>query len=148
MYYSYINVYLQVGKSKIVTDVWVPDLKKCNFDLGTYSHNPLKEWLQAYKQEDFPGFKIDSNSVSVDWGLAVQFKCNSTIAKIKSIQLEMKHDAIVILSEATVKNHSPTVFFPTVFENFKHKNQIDFRCLPWKIRLDMRVELLKFKGKI
>jgi hypothetical protein len=131
-----------------VTDVWVPDLNKCSFDLGTYSHNPLKEWLQDHKKEGFPGFKIDSYSVSIDWGLTEQFKCNSTIAKIKSIQVEMKHDATVVQSEATVRNKSPTVFFPTVFDDFKHKNQIDLQCLPWKMRLDMRVEMLKFKGKI
>ena len=76
----------QVEGSIIVTDSWLSGLEKCNFDLGTYSHNPLKEWLQAHKKEDFPGFKIYSNSVSVDWGLAEQFKFNSTPAKIKSIQ--------------------------------------------------------------
>ena len=126
-------------------DDLLSDLEKCTFDLGTYSHNPLKEWLKAHKKEDFPWFKIDSNSVSVDWGLAEKFKCNSKITKIKSIQLEMKHGAIVIVSEATVSN--PTRFFSTVFNNFKQKNQIDLRCLPWKIRLYMRVEMLKFKGK-
>ena len=142
----YPCTFYQVGENTIVTDKWLCEVEKCKFDLSTYSHNPPWDWLQAHKKDGFPGFKVDSNSVSVDWGEAEQFKCNSTIAKIKSIKLQMKHE--VIVSETTVSTLSPFGFFPTMFDNFKEKNQINLRCLPWKIRLNMTVEMLKFKGKV
>ena len=113
------------------------------FDLGTYAHNPLKEWLQAQKEEEYPGFKIDRNSVSVDWGLAEKFGCNTTISDIKSVHLKMHHEAIFLKKQTKV-----TKLSLTEFENMKNKPVIDLRCLPWKIKLNLTVEMLKFKGNI
>ena len=56
----------QVGEQKVVKDHWLHETKKCVFDLGTYARNPLKEWLQASKDEGYPQFKIERKKVAVD----------------------------------------------------------------------------------
>ena len=96
----------QVGENKIVKDVWLQDLNKCMFKLGTYSHNPLKEWLRAHEKENYPTFTVERNSVSVDWGLAEQFNCNSSFFNINSMVIEMKQNGIIKNSRAKVNDHS------------------------------------------
>ena len=103
-----IPISFQVGENKIVTDKWLTGPEKCVFNLGTYAHNPLKDWLQARMKREFPAFRIDSNSATVDWGLAETFNCNLTISKIKRMHLEMHHDEIHIDSLIQVKKLIPS----------------------------------------
>ena len=122
----------------------ITETEKCVFDLGTYAHNPLKEWLQDRKEEEYPLLRIESNSVLVDWGLAEKFSCNLTSSKIKSVQLKMHHGAIILKDRQT----SVSKLIPTEFKSLQNSNLIDLRCLSWKVKLDLKIEMLKYKGKI
>ena len=122
-------------------DTWVTHLKKCQFNLGTYIHNPLLVWLQAMQKEEYPTVTIDSNKVTVDWGQAQSFRCDKRF-EIKTMKIEMKHDETVKEDQATENK-----FGQTVFESVQKGNYIDLRCLPWKIKIKLTMEMLKFKGK-
>ena len=113
------------------------------FDLGTYAHNPLKEWLQANKEEEYPALKIERNSVSVDWDLPEKFGCNTTLSNNKSVHLKMHHASTFMEKQKTVMK-----LILTQFEITKNRTVIDLRCLPWKVKLNLTIAMLKFKGNL
>ena len=139
-----VFTFLQVGEKVIVRDIWLNATEKCVFNLGTYAHNPVKDWLRARIKEEYPAFKLGSNSVSVDWGLAETFNCNLNSFKIKSIQLELKHE-VMRLSETQIQMNK---LIPTQFKNLQSRNVTDLRCFSWKIDISLTTEMLKFLGKI
>jgi hypothetical protein len=101
------------------------NIKKCVFDLGTYAHNPLKEWLQACKEEGYPQFKFEKKRVTLDWGMEEKFNCNTSMYNITSMQLKVHHKATYMESQTRVRK-----LIPTTFEFLQNKNVIDLRCLP------------------
>jgi hypothetical protein len=83
--------------------------------------------------------------VSVDWGLAEKFGCNTTLSNIKRLHFKMHHEATVIEKQTKV---TKLILSLTKFENMDNRTVIDLRCLPWKIKLNLTIEMLKFKGNI
>ena len=79
--------------------------------------------------------------MTVDWGLAEKFNCNFTIVTMKSMKLEIKHKGVVQKYLAKVNK-----FSPTVFSNLSIMNGVYLRRLPWRVKLDLTLEMLKFKG--
>ena len=68
--------------------------------------------------------------------------CDKTRFEIKTMKIKMKHEETVKEDQATENK-----FSHTVFENVQKGSYIDFRCLPWKIKIEMTTDMLKFKGK-
>ena len=96
-------------------------------------------------KEDYPVFTIDSNKVTVDWGLAEDFEssADSTIFYMKMMKLQIKDKSIFAEDEAR-----EVKFSQTLFTNLKtNVGDIDLRCLPWKMTVELTLEMLKFKGK-
>ena len=132
---------MQVNDSKIVEDdVDMGD--KCHFELGTYSHNPLKDWLKAREKEDYPEFVINRNKVTVNWGEAENFRCDFKKFDVKLMKLKIRSKELVREDQAIEKN-----FRPTQFSNITNEDDVDLRCLPLKVELELTLEMLKFKGK-
>ena len=126
---------MKVGAKHIVRDHALKN--QCKFELGTYSHNPLKVWLQKMK---FPEYSVNERNFSVDWKIGSRFQCNESITHIKEVKLRFRHKNFAI--NTTVK--SPALFEPIIHQIKDHT--INLRCLSWKIEIDLVMEMLEYGG--
>ena len=135
--------YHRIGKNTVIKDK-LRQNNKCILKLGTYAHNPLKEWLQVKSNEtNYPVLTMKSHSLIADWGRAHEFNCKNERHHSLSIKMQRQDKDMVMES-----NRKEKKLERTEFTKFDKTRDIDFKCFSWKITMSLDIEMLEYEGNL